>query len=48
MTDWPQQEALVAAALERFGALDVAFANAGFGAKRGFLEESPSTGATWS
>ena len=38
---WEQQEALVAAALERFGRVDVAFANAGFGAKRGFLEETP-------
>jgi NADP-dependent 3-hydroxy acid dehydrogenase YdfG len=38
---WDEQEALVAAALERFGRLDVAFANAGFGAKRGFLEETP-------
>jgi NADP-dependent 3-hydroxy acid dehydrogenase YdfG len=38
---WDDQEALVAAALERFGRIDVAFANAGFGAKRGFLEESP-------
>ena len=34
-------EALVAAAVERFGGLDVVFANAGFGATRGFLEESP-------
>ena len=32
---------MVAAALDAFGQLDVAFANAGFGAKRGFLEESP-------
>ncbi len=39
--EWPDQERLVATALERFGRLDVAFANAGFGAKRGFLEESP-------
>ena len=28
-------------AIERFGAIDVVFANAGFGASRGFLEESP-------
>jgi NADP-dependent 3-hydroxy acid dehydrogenase YdfG len=41
VTEWPEQEAMVTAALERFGRLDVAFANAGFGAKRGFLEESP-------
>jgi NADP-dependent 3-hydroxy acid dehydrogenase YdfG len=40
VTDWGDQQALVAAALERFGRLDAAFANAGFGAKRGFLEES--------
>jgi NADP-dependent 3-hydroxy acid dehydrogenase YdfG len=41
VTEWPEQEAFVAAALERFGGLDAVFANAGFGAKRGFLEESP-------
>jgi len=41
VTDYTAQERLVAAALERFGRIDVAFANAGFGAKRGFLEESP-------
>src|SRR2546423_5085922 len=38
---WEEQEALVSAALDAFGRIDVAFANAGFGAKRGFLEESP-------
>ena len=41
VTEWEQQEALVARALEHFGRLDVAFANAGFGASRGFLNESP-------
>jgi NADP-dependent 3-hydroxy acid dehydrogenase YdfG len=41
VTDWEEQEAMVAAALGRFGRLDVAFANAGFGAKRGFLNETP-------
>jgi NADP-dependent 3-hydroxy acid dehydrogenase YdfG len=41
VTEWDQQEALVAAALQRFGQIDVVFANAGFGAKRGFLEETP-------
>ena len=40
VADWDDQLALVAAALDRFGRLDAYFANAGFGAKRGFLEES--------
>jgi NAD(P)-dependent dehydrogenase (short-subunit alcohol dehydrogenase family) len=37
----PDWFAVMLAALKRFGRLDVALANAGFGAKRGFLEESP-------
>jgi NADP-dependent 3-hydroxy acid dehydrogenase YdfG len=41
VTEWADQEALVRTAIDRFGGLDVALANAGFGAKRGFLEESP-------
>jgi NADP-dependent 3-hydroxy acid dehydrogenase YdfG len=41
VADWDDQEALFAAALEAFGRVDVVFANAGFGAKRGFLEETP-------
>ena len=41
VTEWDEQERLVAAALEKFGRLDVVFANAGFGAARGFLEETP-------
>lgn len=40
VTSWDDQQALVAQALERFGRLDAYFANAGFGAQRGFLEES--------
>jgi NADP-dependent 3-hydroxy acid dehydrogenase YdfG len=40
VTESEQQQAVVAETLDRFGRLDVAFANAGFGAKRGFLEES--------
>jgi NADP-dependent 3-hydroxy acid dehydrogenase YdfG len=40
VTDWHDQQALVTMALDRFGRLDAYFANAGFGAKRGFLEES--------
>ena len=39
--DWGEQERLAAAALEAFGRIDAVFANAGFGARRGFLEESP-------
>jgi NADP-dependent 3-hydroxy acid dehydrogenase YdfG len=41
VTDFAQQEALVRAALDAFGRIDIAFANAGFGAARGFLKESP-------
>jgi NADP-dependent 3-hydroxy acid dehydrogenase YdfG len=40
VTSWEDQQALVATTLERFGRMDVFFANAGFGATRGFLEES--------
>jgi len=40
VTEWDDQQALVAVGLEKFGRLDGVFANAGFGAKRGFLEES--------
>jgi NADP-dependent 3-hydroxy acid dehydrogenase YdfG len=41
VTKWGQVEALAARALEEFGRIDAVFANAGFGATRGFLEESP-------
>ncbi len=41
VTEWDQVQALAATALERFGRIDAVFANAGFGAKRGFLEEDP-------
>jgi NADP-dependent 3-hydroxy acid dehydrogenase YdfG len=41
VSEWDDQQAMVAAALERFGRLDVAFANAGFGASRGFLGDTP-------
>jgi NADP-dependent 3-hydroxy acid dehydrogenase YdfG len=40
VTDWDSQQAFVKVALDRHGRLDAFFANAGFGAKRGFLEES--------
>jgi NADP-dependent 3-hydroxy acid dehydrogenase YdfG len=41
VTEWEDQRRLVASALERFGRIDAVFANAGFGARRGFLQESP-------
>lgn len=41
VTEWDQVQALVATAVERYGRLDVAFGNAGFGATRGFLNETP-------
>jgi NADP-dependent 3-hydroxy acid dehydrogenase YdfG len=40
VTEWDDVQRLAAVALERFGRTDVVFANAGFGAGRGFLEES--------
>jgi NADP-dependent 3-hydroxy acid dehydrogenase YdfG len=36
VTEWSDQQALVAKALETYGRIDVAFANAGFGGPRGF------------
>jgi NADP-dependent 3-hydroxy acid dehydrogenase YdfG len=41
VTEWADQEQLASAAVERFGRIDAAFANAGFGAARGFLKETP-------
>ncbi|MBC7644773.1 MAG: SDR family NAD(P)-dependent oxidoreductase, partial [Thermoleophilia bacterium] len=41
VTEWEDQQRLVATALSSFGQLDAVFANAGFGAKRGFLESTP-------
>jgi NADP-dependent 3-hydroxy acid dehydrogenase YdfG len=40
VTSWGDQEALAATALDAFGRIDVAFANAGFGAPRGFQEST--------
>jgi NADP-dependent 3-hydroxy acid dehydrogenase YdfG len=40
VTEWEDNQALAEAALDSFGRIDAVFANAGFGAKRGFLEES--------
>src|SRR3954451_3115777 len=41
VTEWEDNQRLAQAALDSFGQIDAVFANAGFGAKRGFLEESP-------
>ena len=40
VTSWDDQQAAVSAAVEAFGRLDASLANAGFGAKRGYLEET--------
>ena len=40
VTEWDEVQAAVAAGLDAFGRIDAVFANAGFGAARGFLEES--------
>ncbi len=41
VTDWDEQQQMVQAALATFGRLDAAFANAGFGGPRGFLNDTP-------
>ena len=41
VTELADNERLAAAALDGFGRLDAVFANAGFGATRGFLEDDP-------
>ena len=41
VTDWEDNERWSQAALDRFGRIDVVFANAGFGAARGWLKETP-------
>jgi NADP-dependent 3-hydroxy acid dehydrogenase YdfG len=41
VTEFADLERLVVATLERFGRIDAVFANAGFGAARGFLKEDP-------
>jgi NADP-dependent 3-hydroxy acid dehydrogenase YdfG len=41
VTDYGDQAALVERALEAFGRIDVAFANAGFGGPRGFEKHEP-------
>jgi NADP-dependent 3-hydroxy acid dehydrogenase YdfG len=41
VTEWDDVAGLAKAAVDAFGRIDVVFANAGFGAARGFREESP-------
>ncbi|MGK2936600.1 MAG: SDR family oxidoreductase [Solirubrobacteraceae bacterium] len=41
VTEWDQVESLAQEALDTFGQIDVVFANAGFGATRGFTKETP-------
>jgi NADP-dependent 3-hydroxy acid dehydrogenase YdfG len=41
VTEWADQEALVRRALDEYGRIDVAFANAGFGGPRGFEKYDP-------
>jgi NADP-dependent 3-hydroxy acid dehydrogenase YdfG len=41
VTRWEDNEALVARSLAVFGRIDVVFANAGFGAERGWLNSTP-------
>src|ERR671916_470782 len=41
VTEWEDQEAMVQRALDAYGRLDVAFANAGFGGARGFKASTP-------
>jgi NADP-dependent 3-hydroxy acid dehydrogenase YdfG len=38
VTEWEDQQILVQRALDAYGRIDVAFANAGFGGPRGFME----------
>ena len=41
VAEWADVEGLTRSTLDAFGRIDAVFANAGYGAKRGFLEESP-------
>lgn len=41
VTSWEDQQRMAAATRERFGSIDAVFANAGFGARRGFETETP-------
>jgi NADP-dependent 3-hydroxy acid dehydrogenase YdfG len=41
VTDWDEQQRMVQSALGAYGRIDAAFANAGFGGPRGFLNDTP-------
>ena len=41
VTSWEDQQRMAASAIDKLGRIDVVFANAGFGAPRGFLESTP-------
>jgi NADP-dependent 3-hydroxy acid dehydrogenase YdfG len=41
VTEWDDQQSMVQAAIDAYGRLDVVFANAGFGAPRGFTKSDP-------
>ena len=43
VTEWEDQQRLVAQAIDAYGRIDVAFANAGFGGARGFEASDPET-----
>jgi NADP-dependent 3-hydroxy acid dehydrogenase YdfG len=41
VAEWDEQQRMVDSACEAFGGIDAAFANAGFGGPRGFLNDTP-------
>jgi NADP-dependent 3-hydroxy acid dehydrogenase YdfG len=41
VSEWEEQQRMADTALQHFGRIDVAFANAGFGGPRGFLADTP-------
>src|SRR5438105_5004980 len=41
VSEWEEQQRMVDTACEAFGGIDGAFANAGFGGPRGFLNDTP-------
>jgi NADP-dependent 3-hydroxy acid dehydrogenase YdfG len=47
VTDYASQEAMVAAAIEAFGSVDIVFANAGFGGARGLGADCADSPERW-